>query len=133
MKKLDAYHDLFLEKKAFMIIGIMKAEPHMTPVWFDTDEESFRNGVFFMNTAVGRVKERRMQKGIIVGYTVMDPDNPYRYNAGVAQVVNRIEGEEAEAHIDDLMFKYQGRRPYAYREEGEQRVKMILKILKVIH
>jgi hypothetical protein len=46
-------------------------------------------------------------------------------------VVDFIEGDEAYAQIDDLSEKYIGQRPYPWRRESEQRVKVVIEPMRV--
>jgi hypothetical protein len=41
-----------------------------------------------------------------------------------------IEGDEAEAQIDDLAEKYIGQRPYPWRR-GEERIKVVVEPVRV--
>jgi nitroimidazol reductase NimA-like FMN-containing flavoprotein (pyridoxamine 5'-phosphate oxidase superfamily) len=133
LTSLERFHDLLLTKLSFANVAIIRKnkKPHVTPVWFNTSEEDLKQGLVYINTAKGRVKANNMEKGDPVSISILDPDNGYRYLGFDAEVVDIIEGEQAENHIDDLMFKYQGKRPYAYRKEGEQRLKIPLRITKV--
>jgi hypothetical protein len=46
------------------------------------------------------------------------------------RVVEMIEGEEAEAQIDDLAEKYIGQCPYPWRQ-GEERIKVVVEPVRV--
>ena len=88
----------------------------MTPVWCDYDGE---NVVF--NTAVGRVKDRNLQRDGRASLSLLDPENPYRYLEVRGHVVERTE-EGAEEHINKMAKKYLGLDTYPYRQPGEVRV-----------
>jgi PPOX class probable F420-dependent enzyme len=95
--------------------------PQVTPVW-----TSLRNGYIAFNTAVGRVKERNLRRDPRIGLSITARDDPWDKADVRGRVVEFIEGEEAEAHIDDLSEKYVGQRPYPWRKQGERRVIVVI-------
>src|SRR5215210_2118449 len=95
--------------------------PQVTPVWTELE-----NGNITFNTAVGRAKERNLRREPRVGLSIASKDNPYEKVDLAGRVVDFVEGDEAQAQIDDLSEKYIGQRPYPWRQEGEQRVKVIV-------
>jgi PPOX class probable F420-dependent enzyme len=111
------YLDLF-EKKVFANLATLMpdGQPQVTPVWCDYDGE---NVVF--NTAVGRVKDRNLQRDGRVSLSMLDPENPYRYLEVRGHVVERTE-EGADEHINKMAKKYLGLDTYPYRQPGEVRV-----------
>ncbi len=94
--------------------------PQVSPVWVDEAD-----GYLFVNTAVGRVKERNTRRDPRVALAVPDWQNPYEYAYITGRVVERITGPEAEEHIDKLAIKYTGEK-FKWRTPGVKRV--ILKI-----
>ncbi len=96
--------------------------PHIAPVWIDTDGE-----VIIVNTAEGRVKVRNVRRDPRVAVSVFDAKQPYARVLNVTGKVVEITKEGAEAHIDDLNFKYNGKRPYGAHSATEPR--LILKIV----
>ena len=112
-----AFLDLF-NKKAFANLATLMPDgtPQVTPVWCDYDGQN----VLF-NTAVGRVKDRNLQRDARASIAIMDPDNPYRYLEVRGTVVERTLAG-AESHIDKLAKKYLGLDQYPYRQSGETRV-----------
>src|SRR6186997_258151 len=52
------------------------------------------------------------------------------FNTAKGRVNEMIEGDEAEAQIDDLSEKYIGQRPYPWRR-GEERIKVIVEPVRV--
>ena len=93
----------------------------VTPVWTDR-----RNGRIRFNTAIGRAKERNLRRDPRVGLSVTARDDPFDKVDVRGRAIEFIEGEEADAHIDDLSEKYTGQRPYASRVEGERRVIVVI-------
>ena len=112
---------LLRDKNLAAVTTIRKdGSPHTTPVWIDWDGEN----VLF-NTAEGRAKPRHLRRDPRVSVLVVDRENPYAW----VSVTGRAEltHEGADEHIDDLSEKYVGRRPYASRAPGEQRIKVIVR------
>ncbi len=114
---LKKYQDLF-EKKALASMATLmpNGQPQVTPVWCDFDGENV-----LVNTAVGRVKDRNLQRDGRVSLAIIDPDNPYRYLEVRGTVIERtVSG--ADAHIDRMAKKYLGVDTYPYGRPGEVRV-----------
>ncbi len=109
--------DLF-DKKAFANLATLMPDgtPQVTPVWCDFDGEH----VLF-NTAVGRVKDKNLQREPRASLAIIDPENPYRYLEVRGRVAERTE-KGADAHIDKLAKKYLGVDEYPGRRTGEVRV-----------
>jgi PPOX class probable F420-dependent enzyme len=127
---LNKYHDLLFDKLSFANVAIVRSNgrPHVSPVWFDLSEEDFQKNIININTAKGRVKARNMEVGSQVAITILDPDNPYRYLGIDGEIIETIEGEAAERHIDALAKKYLDKDVYPNRKEGEERIKIRIKI-----
>jgi PPOX class probable F420-dependent enzyme len=119
LARLEQYRDLLgADKKAFAHLGTLLADggPHVTPMWFDYDGAEFR-----FNSARGRVKVGNMARSPRVAFSIVDPDNAYRYVLVQGRVVEVTE-EGADAHIDRLARKYLGQDRYPWRRPGEVRV-----------
>jgi PPOX class probable F420-dependent enzyme len=91
--------------------------PQVTPVWVDVDDNRV-----LVNTALGRVKERNARSEPRVALSVAARDNPWDKVDIRGRVVEFIEGDEAERHIDKLAKKYLGHDTYQFRAPGERRV-----------
>ncbi len=113
----DNFLDLF-NKKAFANLATLMPDgaPQVTPVWCDFDGENI-----LINTAVGRVKDRNLQREPRVSMAILDPENPYRYLEVRGRVVERTQ-QGADAHINKMAKKYLGVDEYPYRRPGEVRV-----------
>lgn len=116
-KFLKKYGDLF-EKKALASLATIMPDgrPQVTPVWVDFDGEAV-----IINTAVGRVKDRNLQRDGRATLAVIDPQNPYRYLEVRGNVIERTH-EGADAHIDRMAKKYLSVETYPNRRPGEIRV-----------
>jgi len=109
--------DLF-NKKAFANLATLMPDgtPQVTPVWCDFDGQHV-----LINTAVGRMKDRNLQRDPRTSMSILDPDNPYRYLEVRGTVVERtLSG--ADEHIDKMAKKYMGVERYPGRQPGEVRV-----------
>jgi PPOX class probable F420-dependent enzyme len=113
----DNYRDLF-QKKAFGALTTLMPDgrPQTTPVWVD-----YQGDEIWVNSAVGRQKDRNVRRDPRVAMAVIDPDNPYRY-VEVRGRVREITQDGADAHIDAMAGKYLGKDRYPFRQPGEQRV-----------
>jgi PPOX class probable F420-dependent enzyme len=95
-------------------------QPMTHVMWVDADDEHV-----LINTEVDRQKYKNVLLDPRVTVTVIDSDSSYHYVEVRGQVVERVTGEEARAHIDRLSDKYHGR-PYDASRIVTERV--ILKI-----
>ncbi|MFN2250726.1 MAG: PPOX class F420-dependent oxidoreductase [Anaerolineae bacterium] len=114
------FEDLFEARSLGHLATVMPdGSPQVTPVWIDYDGTHL-----IVNSAKGRVKSDNMLERPEVAIEVMDGTEPYRYLAVRGDVVEIIDGDEAEAHIDKLAHKYLGvsKYPSANRAPGEERV-----------
>ncbi len=92
--------------------------PQVTPVWFSTDEQ----GYFYVNTAVGRLKDKAIRANPYVALMIVDPENPYRYLA-VRGPVTEISEAHGREHINELSGRYTGNPIYSFGPPDEQRVR----------
>jgi PPOX class probable F420-dependent enzyme len=113
----ENFMDLF-QKKAFGSLSTLMPDgsPQTNPVWVDYD-----NGEVWVNTAVGRLKDRNMKRDPRVSVAVIDPDNPYRF-VEIRGKVRQVTQEGATQHIDKMAKKYLGKDKYPFAQAGEQRV-----------
>ena len=111
-----------------LFVGTVNADgsPQVTPVWTD-----LQNGHIRFNTAVGRVKERNLRRDPRVGLSITARDNPYDKVDIGGRVVDWIEGQAADDHIDDLAEKYLGQRPYPWRNPEEKRIIVVVEPVRV--
>ena len=123
----ESHRDLF-QKKAFGAFTTLMPDgsPQTTPVWVD-----LQNSDIWVNSAVGRVKDKNVRRDPRVAVALIDPDNPYRYVA-IRGRVHEITQDGADAHIDKMAKKYLGKDKYPSRRPGEQRVLYKIKIEKAI-
>ena len=91
--------------------------PQVTPVWTDLEDGRIR-----FNTAIGRAKERNLRRDPRVGLSIAHRENPWDKVDIRGRVVEFVEGDEADRHIDSLSKKYIDQEPYPFRQAGERRV-----------
>ncbi len=91
--------------------------PQVSPVWIDRED-----GRIVVNTAAGRAKERNMRREPRVAISVVSRENPYEKVDIRGRVVDVVEGDEAERHIDLMAKKYMGRDTYPWRSPEQRRV-----------
>jgi len=113
----DKYRDLF-DKKAFGAFTTLNADgsPQTSPVWVD-----YQQGQVWVNSAIGRLKDRNVRRDPRVAVAIIDPENAYRY-VEVRGRVREITQTGADEHIDKMAKKYLGQDKYPFRQPGEQRV-----------
>lgn len=118
----DKAQKLFTDPN-YLFVGTVNSDgsPQVTPVWTDVQDGRIR-----FNTAIGRVKERNLRRDPRVGMSITARDNPWEKADVRGRVVDWVEGEEADNHIDDLSEKYTGQRPYPWRNPEEQRVIVVI-------
>jgi PPOX class probable F420-dependent enzyme len=73
------------------------------PIWVGTDGERL-----VVNTEIHRQKYKNVERDPKVTLTIRDEENPYRYAEVRGEVVEKVTGQEARDHIDELSQKYYG-------------------------
>ncbi len=96
-------------------------QPQVTPVWASAEGDQV-----WINSAVGRRKDRNIRANPKVTVLVLDPDNDFNWAEIRGEVVEFDESEAAVAHINKLSGVYSGNDDYySFNPEGkgkEQRV-----------
>lgn len=95
--------------------------PQVTPVWVDVQD-----GRILVNTAIGRIKDRNVRGDPRVAISIAASNNPWDKIDVRGRIVDIVEGDEAERHIDRLAQKYIGQETYPFRAPGERRVKLVI-------
>ena len=103
---------------AFVATAMADGSPHVSPVWIDVDDE----GRLLVNTVIGRLKERNLRSDPRVAVSLVDHEDPYRRIEVRGRVVDWVEGDVAEQHIDELNLRYRGFEPYADHDPAKPRV-----------
>ncbi|MCY4072626.1 MAG: PPOX class F420-dependent oxidoreductase [Chloroflexi bacterium] len=96
-------------------------QPQVTPVW-----ASLEGDQIWINSAVGRRKDRNVRANPKVTVLSLDPQNPFHWVEIRGEVVEFDESDAALAHINKLSGLYAGNDDYySFNPEGqgkEQRV-----------
>jgi len=106
-----------LQDKAYghVVTSAPNGRPQATMVWVDVEGDE----VLF-NTAEGREKARNLRRDPHVVISIQDRNNPQAYLLvhGTASVAEA----GADAHIDKLAKRFLGVDKYPYRQPGEKRL-----------
>ena len=105
--------------------------PHLSPTWVDLEEQNGRH--ILVNTAIGRVKQKKVSRNPNVALAIYDQNNPYDMVSVRGRVVEQVSGDVAEKHIDKLAKKYMGLDKYPGRSAGEKRIILKIKPEKIFH
>lgn len=113
------YHDL-LECPIVAALGTSMADgtPHVTPVWF-----SFADELFYVNAAIGRIKDKNIKARPYVSLLIVDPTNAYRYVAVRGPVIDISDATVGRDHINFLSNRYFGRPVYRSDDPNEIRAR----------
>ena len=127
--KLNENSLKILRGKNFAVLGTLNRDGsiQLTPVWVDVDGKNV-----FVNTAIGRVKERNIARDARVAISVPEWSNPYNYVSVQGTVERKITGQEAEDHIDKMAKKYTGADKYSNRKPGEKRIMLVIRPDRII-
>ena len=117
MAELDDYARKLISGETFAHLATINADGtvQVNPVWIDLVDDRI-----VVNTAVGRVKHRNLQRDPRVTVELSDPDDPYAYVEirGTAE----LSTDGAEERIDALAKKYLDVDGYPFRSDTEQRI-----------
>jgi PPOX class probable F420-dependent enzyme len=100
--------------------------PQTQVMWVDANEQHL-----LINTEVHRQKFRNVERDPRVTVTIWDKEDPYRFVEVRGEVVEKVKGQEARDHIDELSQKYRGK-PYQTRIQSERVVLRIAPSRQVI-
>lgn len=90
--------------------------PQVTPVWIDHDGDTI-----VMNTVVGRLKHKNLERDQRVAISVVDEQNPYVALA-VRGKVKSMRTEGGDEHINALAKRYLDADEYPFATPEEVRV-----------
>jgi PPOX class probable F420-dependent enzyme len=88
--------------------------PQTQVMWVDADEQHL-----LLNTEVHRQKFRNVERDPRVTVTIWDLEDPYRFVEVRGEVVEKVKGQQAREHIDELSLKYRGK-PYQTQIQSER-------------
>jgi PPOX class probable F420-dependent enzyme len=100
--------------------------PQTQVMWIDANEQHL-----LVNTEVHRQKFRNVERDPRVTVTIWDMEDPYRFVEVRGEVVEKVKGQEAREHIDELSQKYRGK-PYQTQIQSERVVLRIAPSRQVV-
>jgi PPOX class probable F420-dependent enzyme len=100
--------------------------PQTQVMWVDADKQ-----YLLVNTEVHRQKFRNVERDPRVTVTIWDMEDPYRFVEVRGEVVEKVKGQEAREHIDELSQKYRGK-PYQTQIQSERVVLRIAPSRQVV-
>ena len=90
--------------------------PRTQMVWLGTDSEHL-----LVYTKVRRQKVLNLERDPRITVMIRDEENPYRYPEVGGEVVEKVRGQEARDHIDELSQRYNDQ-PYPPENIKSERV-----------
>jgi PPOX class probable F420-dependent enzyme len=102
--------------------------PNLKPVWAE-----LRDGHVLVNTGHGWAKHRNCLRDPRVTLGLIEPWNAYERVEIRGEVVEIVEGPQAEEQLDGLAERYLGIRPYPWRKPGERRVILVIAPTGIVH
>ena len=100
--------------------------PQTQVMWVDADGDHV-----LINTEVHRQKFRNVERDPRVTLMIWEKEDPYSFVEVRGEVVEKVGGQEARKHIDELSQKYHGR-PYQTRIRSERVVLRIAPFRQVV-
>jgi hypothetical protein len=100
-------------------------EPQSSPVWFEWDGTHIK---FSLTT--NRQKYRNLQRDKRASLSVIDPENAYRY-IEIRGELDEIEPDPDIDFISRMAMKYIDEERYPWHKEGDERVVMKVKPVKI--
>ena len=113
----EGYRDL-LESTALVHVATLgpDGEPQNNPVWFDWDGEHVK----FSQTKT-RQKYKNVSRDPRIAFSIVDPENPYRY-LEIRGEVTKIEEDPDLDFINAMAKKYLNQDEYPFHQPGDERV-----------
>ncbi|MDG6988041.1 MAG: PPOX class F420-dependent oxidoreductase [Nitrososphaerota archaeon] len=128
MVKLTDQAKALLDGRNFGCVATVMPDgsPQVAPVWVERDEDQV-----LISATESRQRTRNIRRDPRVALAVFDMQNPYRKVMIRGKVVE-ITKDGAEAQIDRLSMKYQGKK-YAYHQADDPRVVIRIRPERVTH
>jgi PPOX class probable F420-dependent enzyme len=96
-------------------------EPQNNPVWFD-----IKDGLIRFSQTTTRQKLRNVQKDGRASFSIVDPENPYRY-LEIRATLERVDPDPDFAFINSMAKKYLGEDRYPWSQPGDERVVLLFR------
>jgi hypothetical protein len=124
----DSHIDLLAwDTRSFAHVATIgpSGEPQSSPVWFEWDGTHIK---FSLTT--NRQKYRNLQRDKRASLSVIDPENAYRY-IEIRGELDEIEPDPDIDFISRMAMKYIDEERYPWHKEGDERVVMKVKPVKI--
>jgi hypothetical protein len=124
----DSHVDLLAwETRSFAHVATIgpDGEPQSSPVWFEWDGTHIK---FSLTT--NRQKYRNLQRDKRASFSVIDPENAYRY-IEIRGELDEIEPDPDIDFISRMAKKYIDKDRYPWHKAGDERVVMKVKPIKI--
>jgi PPOX class probable F420-dependent enzyme len=117
----EKYEDL-LHSKALAHVATIGPDgaPQNNPVWFDWDGKY----LYFSQTTT-RQKARNLERDPRIAFSIVDPENDYRYLEVRGRFV-RVDPDPERAFINKMANKYLGVEVYPWHREGDERIVIVV-------
>ena len=90
--------EIFERKNFAFLSSLMKdGSPHVTPTWVDIEDDNI-----LINTALGRIKQMNITRDPRIALSIIDQDNQYEMVTVRGKMIEQINGDLTEKHIDKL-------------------------------
>ena len=117
---------LFSKKNLVFIATVMKdGSPQISPVW-----ANYEDGYILVNTAEGRIKHKNVLRDPRVAVSVVSKNNPLDMTT-IRGTVEELIPDYDYLHADKLTQQYMGREHYPFKRDGEKRIILKIKPIKV--
>lgn len=117
---------LFSQNNLVFIATVMKdGSPQVSPVW-----ANYEDGYILINTAEGRIKHKNVLRDPRVAISVVSKDNPLDMTT-IRGTVEELIPDYEYKHADKLTQQYMGREHYPFKRDGEKRIILKIKPIKV--
>ena len=115
------YEDL-VDRPIVGVFAAVRSDGQVTnvPTWFVRDGDKLKFSV-----TTKRARMESVKKEPRVSFTIVDPDNPYRYLEIRGSIVEIVDGRDNKL-IDLLTQRYIGQEKYPWHQPGDERVELIM-------
>ncbi len=113
MTELSDVARAFFEGRNFAHVATILPDgsPHVVPVWIDMHGDKI-----ILMTGPNSLKARNLGRDPRVSLSITETDNPYRMAHVRGRAIDRLDGDEGWALVDQIAIKFTGN-PYPREQE----------------
>jgi PPOX class probable F420-dependent enzyme len=111
---------------AYLTTLMADGAPQVSPVWVEADDE-----YVYVSTVPGRLKEQNMRRDGRVALALVDRDHPEDRQVLIRGEVVDISDVGGVDQINRLSARYLGQAEYPMLRQGQQRVKVTIRPIRV--